>query len=603
MTTLTQRVSDELLPFVQQPGQYIGGEINQLVQRGDWDCAQLRIALAFPDSYAIGMSHLGSQILYAMCNRIPGVCCERVYVPWIDAEQVMRDKQIPLFTWDTRRYVRDADILAISLQYELTFTNLLTLFDLAGIPFRSSERDDSHPLVIAGGPQADNPEPVADFLDAVILGDGEDSLAALAEVCREMKLAHASRDDILKELAARFDWVYVPRYYAFDYYADGTIAACRRSEHCPDDLELPLPVYRCQCGDFENLPVPLKPLLPYTEIVHDRIGIEIMRGCPNRCRFCHAGYTKKPVRIRSPQRIIDIAEHNWRNTGHHEISLLSLSTANYPQLAELADRLNQRFRDRRVSLSIPSLRVDKLLSDVPQMVSAVRKTGLTIAIEAAHPRVREALRKKVLAVDLMEGVKQAYAAGWNSLKLYFMCGLPGETQEDIAGIFDLAHQISQAKRYVRGGPAAVTASVGWLVPKPHTPLQWSAQQTLDYFTEADRLLRSTARERRTAARVRTHKPQRSILEGVFARGDRRLAPVIEAAYRLGARMDGWEETFDYSLWLRAFEETGTDPAFYAHRERSLDEILPWDHLLSGPDKNVLQREYADLLEKIDAPRD
>ncbi len=597
--TLGQRISDELLPRIRQPGQYIGGEWNQPVRPGDWDKAELRVALGFPDTYAIGMSHLGSRILYHLCNETPGVCAERVFAPWLDAEKVMRERKIPLFTWDTRQPVRDADIFGVTLQYELSCTNLLLMLDLAGIPLHNNEREENDPLVILGGPQADNPEPVADFVDLVVIGDGENAMAAILDKCKQLKRNAASRRQMILELAKAFEWIYAPALYTFDYHDSGTIRAIRPSEQCPTGFEPRLPIFSCQCADFENATTPEKPLVPHTETVHDRIGIEIMRGCPNRCRFCHAGYTKNPLRWRSVDRIVDIAEKTWQNTGYDEIGLLSLSSANYPHLHELTERLNERFHDRRVNLSIPSLRVDKMLSDIPQMVSSVRKSGLTIAVEAACDDMRDALRKKILDVDLLEGVRQAYTAGWNSVKLYFMAGFPGEQQSDLEGIFELSREVSLAKKGIRGGPASVTASVGWLVPKPHTPLQWAGQADLSYFLDARDLLKDLAQNRKSAVRISTHNPRRSLLEGVIARGDRRLGQTIEAAYQFGARMDSWNEVFDFQRWQKAFDTTGINPAFYAQRTRQLDEILPWDHIHGGPPRDQLEKEYCDFLAGIE----
>jgi radical SAM superfamily enzyme YgiQ (UPF0313 family) len=399
-------------------------------------------------------------------------------------------------------------------------------------------------------------------------------------------------------MARRFEWIYAPSLYAFDYGADGTIARLRPGT----DNFFRERIGRCQTRDFEDVPFPIRPIVPYTEVVHDRISIEIMRGCPQRCRFCHAGYTKRPLGLRSVDYIADVAEQAWRATGHDEIGLLSLSTADYPNLGELAERINEQFQGRRVNLSMPSLRVDKMLANIPWMANSVRKGGLTIAVEAARDDMRAAIRKKVTDGNLIDGVRQAYEAGWRTVKLYFMCGFPGEREEDITGIFDLARQVSEAKRGIRGGPASVTASVGWLVPKPHTPFQWAAQPVLEYFQEARRVLLRTAASRRSAVKIKCHSPQRSILEGVFARGDRRLGAAIEAAYRLGARMDGWDEVFDFRIWERAFEQTGIDPAFYAHRERTYSEVLPWDHIGSGPSRTYLEHQYDDVFTKINVPR-
>lgn len=593
---LRQRVSKDLLPYVQKPGQYIGGEINQLVEQGDWQRADVRVAIAFPDTYTIGMSHLGCQIIYWLCNHTPGVCAERVYVPWLDAEQQMRRRNIPLFTWDTRQPVASADILAISLQYEMTFTNILTLLDLASIPLRSADRDDSHPLVIAGGPQADNPEPMADFLDLVVLGDGEHSMAALTETYQEIKNGGVPRREMIPELARRFEWAYAPAYYDLAYNEDGTVRSISsKGDHIPDQIE------RCRTPDFETAPFPTRPLVPHVEAVHDRISIEIMRGCPQRCRFCHAGYTKRPLGLRSVDRILDLAEESYLATGYDELGLLSLSTADYPHLRELSDRLNQRFADRRVSISIPSLRVDRMLQEIPFMVSSVRKSGLTIAVEAARDDMRAAIRKKVTDGNLLDGVRAAYRAGWRSVKLYFLTGFPGETTDDIDGIWDLANQVSRARGEISGQAARVTAAVGWLVPKPHTPLQWAPQPRAEYFRDVEDRLRGRARQNRSAVRITTHNVDRSILEAVFARGDRRLGPAIEAAWRAGSRFEGWEESFDPQLWWRAFEQTATDPAFYAHRQRSQSELLPWAHLVSRRRNERLAYEYDDLFVSLNRP--
>jgi radical SAM family uncharacterized protein len=601
--TLHERISQELLPSVRQPGQYIGGEWNQLVKPGDWQRADVKVAIGFPDTYSIGMSHLGCQIIYWICNHLPGVCAERVYAPWLDAEKVMRERGIPLFTWDTRQPVIDADLFAISLQYEMGFSNVLMLLDLAGIPLRSEERSEAHPIVVAGGPQADNPEPMADFLDLVVIGDGEHSMQALVELFREMKQQGASRRDVIIEAARRFEWAYAPSLYTVDYHADGTIAAVVPSSACPAGFVPRKLIERCQTPDFENVGFPTRPIVPFTEVIHDRISIEVMRGCPQRCRFCHAGYTKRPLGLRTVERIMEIAEMSWRATGHEEIGLLSLSTADYPHLRELAERINAKFASRHVNLSVPSLRVDKMLANIPWLVTSVRKSGLTVAVEAAADDMRAAIRKKVTDGNLLDGMRAAYEAGYNSVKLYFMCGFPGERRDDVAAIFDVARQVSEAKRGIRGGPASVNASVGWLVPKAHTPFQWAAQKTVDYFEDARSLLRHVAGKYRTAVRIKTHKPDRSILEGVFARGDRRLGATIEAAYRLGARMDGWDESFKYDIWRQAFEQTNVDPAFYAHRERSYSEILPWDHLAGGGRREYLQGQYDDVFVKLGTQRE
>jgi radical SAM superfamily enzyme YgiQ (UPF0313 family) len=401
---------------------------------------------------------------------------------------------------------------------------------------------------------------------------------------------------MIRQMARRFEWLYAPSLYEVRYHDDGTIRSVE-----PTDDGLAAIIERCQTPNFEAAPFPVRPLVPHVQVVHDRVSIEIMRGCPQRCRFCHAGYTKRPLRLRSVDNILDIAEQAYRATGQDELGLLSLSTADYPHLGELADRVNERFAERRVGISIPSLRVDKMLADIPFMVSSVRKSGLTIAVEAAEDDMRAAIRKKVTDGNLLDGVKAAYEAGWRSVKLYFLTGFPGERPEDIDGIWKLANEVSQARREVTGKAAHVTASVGWLVPKPHTPLQWAPQPPPEYFHEVRDRLRSLAKRGRSAVQIRTDSVERSVLEAVFARGDRRLAAVVETAWRGGARFDGWDECFDAQLWQRAFEEAGLDPGFYAHRQRPKSERFPWSHLSSGPNGPTLAREYDDLFVKLGLP--
>jgi radical SAM family uncharacterized protein len=589
-SSLHSRVSNELLPHVRQPAQYIGGEVNQLARPGDWESAEIRVVVAFPDTYTVGMSHLGCQIIYWLCNHTPGVCAERTYCPRPDAERVMRQRQLPLFTWDTRQPVSQGDLLAVSLQYELCFTAVLNLLDLAGIPLRAADRTDDHPLVICGGPQADNPEPMAEFVDLVVMGDAEHSVPAILDACKEYKHDGVPRREMIPLMARRFPWLYAPNLYEASYHADGTLAALR-----PRIAGLPSRIQRCQTPDFEDAPFPVRPLVPWVETVHDRISIEIMRGCPQLCRFCHAGYTKRPLRYRSAARVLEIAEEAYRATGHKEIGLLSLSTADYPPLRELARRLNERFAPRLVNLSFPSLRIDQTLQSIPWMGRSVRKAGLTIAVEAARDDVRRALRKKVTDGDLLEGVREAYKAGWRRVKLYFIAGLPGEREEDIDGIWELSLLVSRARKQLEMSPARVSTSVSWLVPKPFTPLQWAAQPRVEYFREVRARLASLQRSQRCAVQIRTHDPQRSVLEAVFARGDRRLGPVILEAWKRGARLDAWDEHYDHAIWQQSYEVTGVDPAFYAHRERSFDELLPWDHISLHVGREFLERGYADVL--------
>ncbi len=595
MGNLQELVSDQLLPYVSTPGQYVGGEINQIPKPGDWESARVRVAVAFPDAYTIGMSHLGCQIIYWLCNHTDGVTAERVYCPWTDAEAVMRRKNIPLFTWDTRRPVRDVDILAISLQYEMGFTNILTLLDLAGIPLRSADRDDSHPLVIGGGPQSDNPEPVADFIDLIVLGDGEESMAAILDAYKEYQANGVRRREMIRLMARRFPWAYASSLYDVSYNQDNTIRSV-----LPNEEGLPHNIVRCQTPDFGNAPFPVRPLVPHVRVVQDRISIEIMRGCPQRCRFCHAGYTKRPIGRRTVDEIVNIAEEAYRATGHTEIGLLSLSTADYPYLPELAKRIDEQFTHRQVSISVPSMRVDKMLSNIPWMVNGVRKSGLTIAVEAARDDMRAAIRKVVTDGNLIDGVTQAYEAGWKSVKLYFMAGFPGERPDDIDGIMDISREVSRARIPVAGHPASVNSAVGWLVPKPHTPFQWAAQPEAEYFHNVRKRLRMMERSRKSAVRIKMHNVERSVLEAVFSRGDRKLGPVIERAWRDGARFDGWDECFDHRMWDLAFEAEGIDPAWYAHRERPDGEVFPWSHLAGGNSEGYLKNQYDDVFVQINS---
>ncbi len=590
---LADRVREELLPFVVKPAQYIGGEFNQPVREGDWAKAEVRLVLAFPDAYEVGMSHLGCQILYWMANQMPGVCAERCYAPWVDAERVMRRSNLPLFTWDTRQPVAEADILAFSLQYEMVFTGMLTMLNLAGVPLRSADRDDRHPLVIVGGPQADNPEPIADFVDLVVIGDGEESLGAILRFYRDLKAGGVRRRDMIELIARQFPWVYAPSGYEPRYQPDGQLSAI-----IPRLSGMPGEIARCRTEDFNRTPVPLRPLVPHTEIVHDRMAIEIMRGCPQRCRFCHAGFTKRPLRYRSVESILDIAEQQYFATGHSELGLLSLSTGDYPHLRELAEKINERFAPRHVNISMPSLRVDKMLQNIPWMARSVRKSGLTIAVEAGDGRLRDAIRKKVTDGDLLQGVLEAYRAGWRRVKCYFMAGFPGETGEDIRAIYDLSVELSLARKQLGKGPAQISSSVSWLVPKPHTPMQWVAQRRAEYFREVRRRLSGWCRTGPRSVQIKTHDPERSILEAVLARGDRRCSACIERAWRLGARFDGWDEQFRPDLWQQAFADTGVDPDWYAHRERGLDEVLPWDHLRSGPPRSRLEKDYQDMFQRL-----
>ena len=579
---LNHLLTERILPLVETPGQYIGGETNSVVK--DPAEVSLRVALAFPDTYAIGMSHTGLQILYAVLNGLEGVACERVFAPWTDMRERMRRLGVPLFSIETRTPVRDFDVLGFSLQYEMCYTTVLAMLDLAGIPLKRAERGPRDPIVIAGGPCAMNPEPMADFIDLFLIGDGEESLAAFAQLVQRRKAEGAEREAIIAEAAAALPSAYAPGLYDVTYNADGTVAAVR-----PTRPGLPMPVRRAVVADLDAAACPTAPIVPFVEVVHDRITLEIMRGCTRGCRFCQAGMTKRPVRYRSIDRLMELAEANYCATGHNEISLVSLSSSDYPDFEGLVKRMSRTFNDRCVNIALPSLRVDESLARLPQYVSTVRKSGLTIAPEAAREELRRAINKDIRNEDLLRGVREAYAAGWNVVKLYFMVGLPGETAEDVAAIADLAAQVSFARREAGcGGPAQVNVAVAPFVPKPHTPFQWQAMPPRAYFDEVRERLYHLNRAR--SVRIKFHNVERSYLEAVFSRGDRRLGAAIESAYRAGAVFDAWDEHFSFSRWLAAFAAAGLDPDFYAARERRLDEVLPWDHIFAGVSKEFLLRE-------------
>ena len=590
MRDLDQLVRRRLLPRVRRPSQYVGAETN--ARRADVEAAEVTVVLGYPDAYSVGISHLGSQVLYALANDLPGVACDRTYCPMPDAEQICRAEGIPLFGWESRRAVADFDIFGVSLAHEGCATNVLTMLDLAGIGLRAEQRSQDAPLVIAGDSGADAPEPMAPFIDLFCVGDGEQTLPAVIELLRRAKRQRARREEIILEAARTIPAVYAPRFYRPETRADGTLAVL-----APDPGDLPRQIARAHIPRLSDSPALTAPLVPLAEAVHDRVTIEIMRGCPNACRFCQAGRTKKPVRWRSVEEILDIARRAVAATGYREISLLSLSTSDYPQFPELIDRLNAEFVPRNVSISLPSLRVDSQLAAIPRLTSKVRKSGLTIAAEAGSSRLRRAIRKDITDESMLAGVAAAYRAGWRSVKVYFLAGLEGETDADVETIFDLCRRLSEARRGVDGQRGAITASISWLVPRPHTPMQWSAMRQAEYFWSVRRRLKALAR--RTPVQFKFHRIERSILECVIARGDRRVGEAIEAAWRLGARFDAWDEHFDCDKWTVAFEQTGIDPAFYAHRQRPLEELLPWDHIDSGFSRETLQAERARMLAALD----
>ena len=588
---LNRRLDSEFLPCVRRPGRYIGGEVNQI--KKDLSKCDVKVAICFPDVYEIAMSHTGLAIIYEVLNRIEGVAAERVFCPWTDAEQVLRDKDIPLFTLESMAAVGDFDIIAFSLNNELCYTNMLTMLDLARLPVRSSDRAEDDPLIIAGGQVSNSCEPIAPFVDMFVLGHGEEATVKLVDLFRQQKKSSRSKKDFLLEAAKRFNFVYVPSLYTFEYEAD-TIAAFKAGQ--PD---LPTRFANAVVDDMDTSPVPLAPIVPFVKAVHERISIEIMRGCPGRCRFCQAGFCRRPIRYRSVDRILEIAKANYLATGFDTVSLLSLSTADYPDLEELVVRLQEYFQPHHVGISLPSLKVKQQLQLLPKMLTSVRKSGLTIAVEAAGEKLRKVINKPITDTDLFAGVRAAYEAGFQRLKLYFMVGLPGETEEDIAQIAELSYTLARLRKDVDGKVANINVAVSWLVPKPHTPFGWLGQKDRAYFENArDLILRQKRKLNARFLQFKFHNIENSILESAIARGDRRLADVIETAWRNGARFDLWDECFDYNIWTEAFAAHGADADTAAQRSFAADETLPWQHL-GGPEKEYLLKHFTDAIEAAD----
>lgn len=574
------RELDRLLRSVCKPGRYTGGEWNSIVK--DWDRCDVRWALAFPDIYEIGMSNLGLMILYDQLNRQESVLAERVYAPWVDMEQAMRSSGLPLFSLENRRPLAEFDVIGSSLPSEQLYTNLLNMLDLAGLPVLSMARDERHPLVVAGGEAVYNPEPLADFVDAFVIGEGEEVVHELTTAIREAKQHRGSRDALLRRLA-EIQGVYVPRFYQVSYHDDGTVAEIQ-----PTMAEARLPVRK---RIVATLPPPVTRLIvPYLDIVHNRANIEIQRGCTRGCRFCHAGMVYRPVRERPVEEVLAAVEAILRHTGFEEIGLLSLSSSDYSHIERLVRDLVSRYQGQHLSISLPSLRIESVSVDLMDQLEATgRRSSFTFAPEAATERLRRVINKPIADQDLLAVVEEVYRRGWKTVKLYFMIGHPTQTLDDVAAIVDLAHRVRAVGMRAIGPKAQVHLSVSTLVPKPHTPFQW-----LPLADEADiRAQQEYLQDhlRRPGIKLNWHNPQETLLEAVLARGDRRLGAVIYRAWQLGARFDGWSDQFKIEAWRQAFHEAGLVPDFYARRPRPLDEVLPWDHIDTGVTKRYLAQEY------------
>ena len=583
--TLSDRI-EKLLMSVQKPVRYMGGEFNAVMK--DPASVDVRYAFLFPDTYEVGMSHLGMKILYHSINQRKDTWCERVFSPWVDMADLMRSNHIPLFSLESRTPIGEFDLLGVTLQYEMSFTNILEALDLAGIPLRSADRKEG-PFVICGGPCAFNPEPLAPFVDLVAIGDGEVETQQTIDVYRAWKAAGLPREEYLR-MAAKIPGIYVPSLYDVSYNADGTVAsvAPKPGSGAPEI------VYKAMVPDLDQAPYPEKLIVPYGEIVHNRIMLEIFRGCTRGCRFCQAGMIYRPVRERKLDHLMEMADKLVSATGYDEISLMSLSSGDYSCLPELAHRMVERFAAKRVRIALPSQRIDNVLTDTLKETQKVKKTALTLAPEAGTQRLRDVINKGVTEEDLIRSVTDAFEQGWSAVKLYFMLGLPTETDEDVLGIADLAEKVRRCyfsvPRERRAPGLRITVSASVFVPKNDTPFQWAAQLEYDAVVRRQQLLKQ-ALQRIKGVDFKYHAPDLSYIEAVFARGDRKTADALERAWQLGCRFDGWSDQFRYDLWLKAFMETNVDPDFYAVRQRPLDEIFPWDHLDCGVTKQYLVREW------------
>lgn len=592
-------LSDDILMQIEKPARYIGGEVNSIMK--DKEKTDIRFAMCFPDVYEIGMSHLGIQILYDMFNRRDDTWCERVYSPWTDLDKVLREKHIPLFALESQDPVRDFDFLGITIQFEMCYTNILQILDLSQIPLHASDRTEKDPFVIGGGPCTYNPEPLADFFDIFYIGEGETVYDELLDAYKIWKESGKSRKAFL-ETAAQIEGLYVPAFYDPEYNADGTLKS-----FVPNNINAPATVKKQVVMDVTDASYPMNPVVPFIKATQDRVVLEIQRGCIRGCRFCQAGMIYRPTRERNVDKLKEYARTMLKNTGHEEISLSSLSSSDYSDLKELVTFLIEEFKGKGINISLPSLRIDAFSLDVMSKVQDIRKSSLTFAPEAGSQRMRNVINKGLTEEDILDGAGQAFEGGWTKVKLYFMLGLPTETEEDMREIARLSDRV--ARRYYeipkdqRNGKCQITASSSFFVPKPFTPFQWAPMCTAEEYMRRAGIVKEEFQSQlnRKSLKYNWHDAQVTVLEGVMARGDRKTGRVVEEAYRLGCLFDSWTESFHNDLWMQAFENTGIDPDFYNLRERGEDELFPWDFIDTGVTRKFLRREWENAMKETVTP--